>query len=71
VVSARGQEAVERARELTDGGANHVLECVGSESSMDTAVQVARPGGTVDLDGVPGGYRAMDEREAIKVMVKV
>jgi hypothetical protein len=24
---------------------------------------------TVDLDGVPGGYQAMAEREAIKVMV--
>jgi alcohol dehydrogenase len=26
---------------------------------------------TVDLDGVPEGYRAMDEREAIKVLVEV
>jgi threonine dehydrogenase-like Zn-dependent dehydrogenase len=25
---------------------------------------------TVDLDGVPDGYRAMDERESLKVMVK-
>ena len=25
---------------------------------------------TVDLDGVPDGYRAMDDREAIKVLVK-
>jgi threonine dehydrogenase-like Zn-dependent dehydrogenase len=25
---------------------------------------------TVDLDGVPDGYRAMNERESIKVMVK-
>ena len=25
---------------------------------------------TVGLDGVPDGYRAMDEREAIKVMVR-
>jgi threonine dehydrogenase-like Zn-dependent dehydrogenase len=25
---------------------------------------------TVDLDGVPDGYRAMDEREALKVMVE-
>ena len=25
---------------------------------------------TVDLDGVPDGYRAMTEREAIKVMVR-
>jgi hypothetical protein len=26
---------------------------------------------TVDLDGVPEGYRAMDTREALKVMVMV
>jgi threonine dehydrogenase-like Zn-dependent dehydrogenase len=25
---------------------------------------------TVDLDGVPGGYKAMDDRESIKVMVR-
>ena len=25
---------------------------------------------TVGLDGVPDGYRAMNEREALKVMVK-
>jgi threonine dehydrogenase-like Zn-dependent dehydrogenase len=24
----------------------------------------------VDLDGVPDGYRAMDEREFIKIMIK-
>jgi len=26
---------------------------------------------TVDLDGVPSGYAAMDNREAIKVMVRL
>jgi alcohol dehydrogenase len=26
---------------------------------------------TVDLDGVPEGYRAMDEREAVKVLVEI
>ncbi|MBV0924786.1 zinc-dependent alcohol dehydrogenase family protein [Halomicroarcula limicola] len=129
-VAARGEEAVERARELTYGGPRHVLECVGASSSMDAAIDLCRPGGTVgyvgvphgvdeagldvfsmfqenvtlrggvapvrayaeelladvlqgtldpspvftktvDLDGVPEGYRAMDEREAIKVLVKV
>jgi alcohol dehydrogenase len=128
-VSARGEAAVERALELTHGGAEHVMECVGAASAMDTAIQVARPGGTVgyvgvphgvddagldvlslfsdnvtlrggvapvrayledlmadvlqgtldpspvltktvDIEGVPEGYRAMDEREAIKVLVK-
>lgn len=129
MISARGDGAIEAAHELTAGGANHVLECVGAESSMETAAAVARPGGTigyvgvplgvestgflgtmfgknvslrggvapvrgyidelmadalqgtldpspiftetVDLDGVPEGYRMMDEREAVKVMVKL
>jgi len=128
-VSARGEEAVEAVLDVTNGGANHVLECVGAESSWNNAVEVARPGGTVgyvgvpagvdeaafldtafsknvgleggvapvrkyveelmadvlqgtldpspvftktvDLDGVPEGYRAMDERDAVKVLVKV
>lgn len=128
VVSERGEEAVERVRELTGGlGAHSVLECVGYEQSMTTALGIARPGGAVgrvglpqheqipatlttffdnvtisggpaparayieellpdvlegmiepgrvfdrvtDLDGVPDGYRAMNERESIKVMVK-
>ena len=128
VVSERGDEAVERVRELTKGfGAHSVLECVGHGESVMTALGIARPGGAVgrvglpqhgeipttmrtffdnltvsggpaparayieellpdvldgriepgrvfdrvtDLDGVPDGYRAMNEREAIKVMVK-
>jgi threonine dehydrogenase-like Zn-dependent dehydrogenase len=128
VVSERGEEAIERMRELTNGlGAHSVLECVGTEQAMLTAVSIARPGGAVGrvgvphyeaipasepafynnitvgggpapvrayieellpdvlegriepgrvfdrvvgLDGVPDGYRAMNEREALKVMVK-
>ncbi len=46
VVSARGEEAVERVRELTDGfGVHSVLECVGLEQSKLTAIEIARPGG--------------------------
>jgi threonine dehydrogenase-like Zn-dependent dehydrogenase len=128
VVSERGEEAVERVRELTGGfGAHSVLECVGLEQSMLTAIGIARPGGAVGrvgvpqhetmpasqpafydnvtvsggpapvrayieellpdvlegrirpgrvfdrvvrLDEVPDGYRAMSDREAIKVMIK-
>jgi threonine dehydrogenase-like Zn-dependent dehydrogenase len=129
VVSGRGDEAVERIRELTDGfGAHSVLECVGHEQSTVTALGVVRPGGAVgrvglpqqesipttlttffdnvnigggpaparayieellpdvlegriepgrvfdrvtNLDGVPDGYRAMNEREAIKVVIEL
>jgi threonine dehydrogenase-like Zn-dependent dehydrogenase len=126
VVSERGDEAVERVRELTGHGAHSVLECVGLEEAVVTALEIARPGGAVgrvgvpqeetipggiafwknvsigggpaparayieellpdvlegtiepgrvfdrltNLDGVPDGYRAMDEREAIKVMIE-
>ena len=127
VVSERGDEAVERVRELTNGfGAHSVLECVGHGLSVETALSVVRPGGAVGrvglpqhekiqsttatffdniniaggpaparayieellpdvlegniepgrvfdrvigLEEVPDGYRAMNDREAIKVMI--
>src|SRR5438094_7180121 len=54
VVSERGDEAVERVRELTDGfGVHSVLECVGLEQSTVTALSIARPGGAVGRVGVP------------------
>jgi threonine dehydrogenase-like Zn-dependent dehydrogenase len=129
VVSERGDEAVERVRELTDGlGSESVLECVGHGQSTVTALGIVRPGGAVGrvglpqedsmpeavttffenvaiaggpaparayieellpdvlegriepgrvfdrvigLDEVPDGYRAMNDREAIKVMVEL
>ena len=128
VVSERGDEAVERVKQLSGrDGVHSVLECVGTEQSILTAVEIARPGAaigrvgvphynaipqaqptfyknltvgggpaparayldellpdildgtiepgrvfdrTVDLDGVPDGYRAMNDREAMKVLVK-
>jgi threonine dehydrogenase-like Zn-dependent dehydrogenase len=128
VVSERGDEAIERMRELTNSfGAHSVLECVGTEQATLTAISIARPGGAVgrvgvpqdetmpasqpafynnvtvsggpapvrayieellpdvlegriepgrvfdrvvSLDGVPDGYRAMNDREALKVMVE-
>jgi threonine dehydrogenase-like Zn-dependent dehydrogenase len=127
VVSERGAEAIERVKELTGGhGVHSVLECVGLDQAVETAIEIARPGGAVGrvgvpqhqaipgaepsfynnvtigggpapvrayigellpdvlegriepgrvfdrvigLDEVPDGYRAMNEREAIKVMV--
>jgi threonine dehydrogenase-like Zn-dependent dehydrogenase len=128
VVEERGESAVERVRELTDGlGAHSVLECVGPDEAVLTAIGCARPGGAVgrvgipegdtipgvhqsffanlvlaggpaparayieellpdvlegriepgrvfdqatSLDGVPDGYRAMNDREALKVLVE-
>jgi threonine dehydrogenase-like Zn-dependent dehydrogenase len=128
VVSERGEEGVERVRELTGGfGAHSVLECVGLGEATVTALGIVRPGGAVGrvgvpqeeaipegvstffdnvriaggpaparayieellpdvlegriepgrvfdrvgrLDDVPDGYRAMNDREALKVMVE-
>jgi threonine dehydrogenase-like Zn-dependent dehydrogenase len=128
VVEERGDEAVERVRELSDGlGVHSVLECVGPDQAVLTAIGCARPGGavgrvgipegdtipgvrqsffsnlvlaggpaparayiegllpdvlegriepgrvfdrTTGLDGVPDGYRAMNDREALKVLVE-
>lgn len=128
IVSERGDEAVERVKKITGGfGVHSVLESVGTEQAMLTAVNITRPGGAIGrvgvphypgvpaweptfyknitisggpapvrsyiqellpdvlegriqpgrvfdriigIDEVPDGYRAMDRREAIKVMVK-
>ena len=127
VVNERGEAAVDRVRALTGGfGVHAVLECVGTDQAMLTAIGITRPGGAVgrvgvphydaipnslpafynnirvgggpapvrayidellpdvlegriepgrvfdrvtNLEGVPDGYRAMNEREAIKVMI--
>jgi threonine dehydrogenase-like Zn-dependent dehydrogenase len=52
----RGEEGIEAVRELTKGvGADAVLECVGTDQAMKTAIAVARPGATVGYVGVPHG----------------
>jgi hypothetical protein len=54
IVSERGDEAIQRVRELTGGlGVQSVLECVGHDLSMETALGVVRPGGAVGRVGVP------------------
>ena len=54
VVSERGPEAAERVKELTDGyGVDAVLECVGLDQSIETAIEIARPGGAIGRVGVP------------------
>jgi threonine dehydrogenase-like Zn-dependent dehydrogenase len=128
VVSERGEEAIARVKEVTRGfGVQSVLECVGTEKAMHTAMGIVRPGGAVGrvgvphyevisgaqqmfydnvivgggpaptrayipellpdvldgridpgrvfdravgLDAVPEGYRAMNDREALKVLIR-
>ena len=44
-------------QEITSGGAESVLECVGSESAMAKAIGIARPGRAIGYVGVPHGSR--------------
>ena len=56
IVAERGAEGIARIKELTRGiGADAVLECVGTQESMQQAIGVARPGGYVSYVGVPHG----------------
>ena len=55
VVTERGEEAIAKAIELTNGGPEAVLECVGNAASMAMASGMARPGGTIGFVGVPYG----------------
>ena len=56
IVTERGDEGVDRIKELTKGiGADSVLECVGTQESMMQAIQSTRPGGFVSFVGVPHG----------------
>lgn len=127
VIAERGDDGIERVRELTGGDGTHtVLECVGLDSAVEMAFGAIRDGGvisrvgapqyteidmgtnvfmrnitltggvaparayieqllpdvldgniepglvfdrTIELDGVPDGYRAMADREALKVLI--
>jgi threonine dehydrogenase-like Zn-dependent dehydrogenase len=62
IVTERGDEGVERIKELTKGvGADAVLECVGTQKSMMQAIGSTRPGGTVGYVGVPHGVELHGE----------
>lgn len=53
IIAERGDEAVRQLMEMTDGGADAVLECVGTALAIDTAIKSARPGAIVGRVGVP------------------
>jgi threonine dehydrogenase-like Zn-dependent dehydrogenase len=56
IVEERGDEGVERIKELTDGlGAHSVIEAVGTQESMMQAINSTRAGGHVGYVGVAHG----------------
>ncbi|MFV0358752.1 zinc-dependent alcohol dehydrogenase family protein [Tropicimonas sp.] len=56
IVEERGEEGIARVMQLTNGvGAESVIEAVGMEQSMQQAMGICRPGGTIGYVGVPHG----------------
>jgi threonine dehydrogenase-like Zn-dependent dehydrogenase len=56
IVAERGDDGVERIKELTGGlGAHSVIEAVGTQESMMQAIRATRPGGHVGYVGVAHG----------------
>src|SRR5216684_1854431 len=55
VVTSSGEQATQQVIEMTQGGAEAVLECVGTEESLTMAVNMCRPGGNVGFVGAPHG----------------
>ncbi|QEA31084.1 zinc-dependent alcohol dehydrogenase family protein [Secundilactobacillus malefermentans] len=53
IVAERGDDAVKKVLEMTNGGADAVLECVGNELAVETAVKVGRPGAVIGRVGIP------------------
>ncbi len=60
VIKERGDEAVAAVMELSGHGVQHVLECVGTDVSMQTALKIVRPGGRIGYVGVPHGENPLD-----------
>ncbi len=52
-------EVEKRILELTSGGSPHVVEAVGNQESLDLAIDIARPGGTVSFVGVPHNVKSV------------
>jgi threonine dehydrogenase-like Zn-dependent dehydrogenase len=66
IVEARGEEATEAVKELTDGvGADAVLECVGTAQAMQTAISIARARVDGRLRRRPARRGAADRRHVL------
>jgi L-iditol 2-dehydrogenase len=47
-------------KQVVTGGVDRTFECTGSDSALDDALRLTRPGGTVVLVGVPGIAKNVD-----------
>ncbi|GAC1412156.1 MAG: zinc-dependent alcohol dehydrogenase family protein [Candidatus Velthaea sp.] len=71
VVDSKDADAADRIIELTNGGVNSVVEAVGSQSTMDFGVKIARAGGTVSYVGVPYGVETFDARRLFSENISI
>lgn len=63
IVAKRGADGIAEIKSLTSGiGADAVLECVGTDESMNQAIECARPGGSIGFVGVPHGVQLDGQR---------
>lgn len=63
IVTERGTEGAQQVRDLLGGlGADCVLECVGTDESLQQALAATRPGGQVGVVGLPAGNPAIEVR---------
>jgi S-(hydroxymethyl)glutathione dehydrogenase/alcohol dehydrogenase len=53
VIDGAKENALERVRDLTRGGADYSFECVGNLGLIRTALDALAPGGTLVIVGVP------------------
>ena len=53
VVADRGEEGIDKVREILGGGADAALECVGTAAAVDQALGVLHNGGRLGFVGVP------------------
>lgn len=63
IFNSHDKNVQEQIIELTAGGVMHVVEAVGNQESLDLAVNVARPGGTVSFVGVPHNVKTPPMRQ--------
>ncbi|MER7717696.1 alcohol dehydrogenase catalytic domain-containing protein [Streptomyces flaveolus] len=60
VLAADDPATVGFVRDETEGGAGGVAECAGTQSALDLAIDLVRPGGTIGSVGVPNGVDRVD-----------
>jgi len=64
LITSRSEQAEREVIELTGGGAESALECVGAKELMDTAVAIARPGGIIGYVGLSDRRLGAPARDA-------